>query len=368
MQIEQMNRVAARGTKFRDLTSNEIVQSSAVPGFLAVAEPDSASAGSLDDYFVRHEAELRRELASRGGLLFRGFNVDTAEDFERALRAFGLDLAVDYSFGMTKRTQMGDRVFSSTDFSRHLMIPPHTEMSYSHRRPGWISFFCLQAPGRYGETPCFDMAGVLQHLSGDLRNRLERKVSYIRRIPPKHSLIGQERTILETFGTEDRKQIRSQAAELGTETHWTDDGILETTTILSPITRHPSTGAPCLNAIFTDLAAQAILFERFAGRYGPAERLLIKSLLRLANRTKLARAYETRVDGEPLSEAELRQLFDALFENAVIFHWRQGDVLLLDNIRTGHGRLPFHGKRRIMACFGDMYDLRDGQTPDAGTH
>jgi hypothetical protein len=33
--------------------------------------------------------------------------------------------------------------------------------------------------------------------------------------------------------------------------------------------------------------------------------------------------------------------------------WRSGDLLLVDNIRTAHGRDPFEGTREVLAGLGD---------------
>ena len=48
---------------------------------------------------------------------------------------------------------------------------------------------------------------------------------------------------------------------------------------------------------------------------------------------------------------------DCMFQASVIFEWRQGDLLLLDNIRIGHGRLNVVGSRQILTCFGDAYEI-----------
>ena len=35
-------------------------------------------------------------------------------------------------------------------------------------------------------------------------------------------------------------------------------------------------------------------------------------------------------------------------EHAVVFPWIEGDVLLIDNMLTAHGRNPFRGKRKVV--------------------
>ena len=33
---------------------------------------------------------------------------------------------------------------------------------------------------------------------------------------------------------------------------------------------------------------------------------------------------------------------------SIVFPWREGDVLMLDNMLTAHGRKPFVGKRKVV--------------------
>ena len=45
----------------------------------------------------------------------------------------------------------------------------------------------------------------------------------------------------------------------------------------------------------------------------------------------------------------------ALRAETVTFPWRRGDVLLLDNMLTAHGRRPFTGDRRVLVAMGNSY-------------
>ncbi len=41
---------------------------------------------------------------------------------------------------------------------------------------------------------------------------------------------------------------------------------------------------------------------------------------------------------------------------AVRFDWRQGDVIMLDNMLAAHARDPFEGPRKIVVAMGAMFD------------
>jgi hypothetical protein len=44
---------------------------------------------------------------------------------------------------------------------------------------------------------------------------------------------------------------------------------------------------------------------------------------------------------------------EVLWKHTVVFDWRQGDVLLLDNLAVGHGRKPYRGPRKVLAALID---------------
>jgi hypothetical protein len=62
-------------------------------------------------------------------------------------------------------------------------------------------------------------------------------------------------------------------------------------------------------------------------------------------------------DGEPLTREELRTITAAYDEATVRETWQPGDLLLVDNILTAHGRDPFQGDRKIVVGMGDPVDL-----------
>ena len=76
-------------------------------------------------------------------------------------------------------------------------------------------------------------------------------------------------------------------------------------------------------------------------------------------------AWKTTIRGpQALSRDDLQQITDALFAHATIFRWHAGDVLLIDNIKTAHGRLNIDGKR-VLHVFMSAYIDQKALYPDA---
>jgi alpha-ketoglutarate-dependent taurine dioxygenase len=60
-------------------------------------------------------------------------------------------------------------------------------------------------------------------------------------------------------------------------------------------------------------------------------------------------------DGSPIETSALDEIRGIYEEVALRFDWRQGDVLLLDNFLSSHGREPFTGPRKILVAMAELY-------------
>ena len=57
-------------------------------------------------------------------------------------------------------------------------------------------------------------------------------------------------------------------------------------------------------------------------------------------------------DGKPIEDSVLEEIRHIYQQETVCFPWKSGDVLLLDNLLTAHGRLPFDGSRQVVVAMG----------------
>ena len=63
-------------------------------------------------------------------------------------------------------------------------------------------------------------------------------------------------------------------------------------------------------------------------------------------------------DGSRIESTILDEIRDIYHRSAVIFPWRQGDVMVLDNFLASHGREPYTGPRKILVAMADLYTSR----------
>ena len=82
---------------------------------------------------------------------------------------------MDYKRGMSPRTRLCGKIFSSTDTRPDFPIPLHTEMAYSPNYPQGVVFSCATPAEEGGETPLIDLrkviAGIPDHAIAELERR-----------------------------------------------------------------------------------------------------------------------------------------------------------------------------------------------------
>jgi alpha-ketoglutarate-dependent taurine dioxygenase len=285
-----------------------------------------------------------------GAILFRGFDLRTAEDFHAAAdRCFSGALR-QYLGGVSPRGQIISGVYESTRIPAHLRITLHHEMSYLPHPPRALAFFCEVEPSQGGETPLADSRVIYQRIPAPIRDRFEmhgvryhRHLYGPRRNPVTRALcriIELHTSWMEAFSTNDRSQVERVCAEQGATVRWNWEQSALITNTLPAVRERPETGEKLwFNHVSTFLATPRST--------GLARWLLYHAAFPSPHRRPF---HATLGNGDPIRLAELNGINDAIESATVKFRWQRGDLLLVDNFLVAHGRMPFRGPRRILVA------------------
>lgn len=291
---------------------------------------------------------LAERLLAHGGLLFRGFDRTSVEEFYR-FAATVCDQLVNYVEGSSQRVGVRDKVYTSTEYPPELFVSLHNELSYAHRWPQKILFYCASPPKRGGETPIADSRRVFDLVPPAVRERFaSRGVRYLRNL---HGGRGAGLSWQQVFETDDRAVVEEYCRRGGIDFRWRSDGGLSTSQVRPAIVRHPKTGEP--------------LWFNQVHQFHPSNLGEKEAAALLATtREEDLPIHGAFGDGSPLDREALAAVRDAYDQAMVTFPWQQGDLLLLDNMRVAHGRMPFSGPRKILVAMGDPVgheELGEGQ-------
>lgn len=284
---------------------------------------------------------IEERLLERGAILFRGFGVNSAEQFERFAQAVSSEL-LEYQERAAPRTKMAGNVYTSTEFPPDQIIPLHHEMSYSHNWPSKVLFYCEQPALEGGSTPIAPDREVFRRLNPEIKERfMRKKVMYVRNYGE-----GVDLSWEEAFQTNDRAAVEEYCRQARTEFEWKDNNRLRTRQIRQAVAVHPRTGE-------TVWFNHAHMFHMSS-----LEPSFRASLLEVFSEDELPRnAFYG--DGTAIEESVLDEIRATYREAAVSFPWQQGDVLLVDNFLVSHGRESYVGPRKILVVLTDLYTNKD---------
>jgi alpha-ketoglutarate-dependent taurine dioxygenase len=283
---------------------------------------------------------LNALLQKHGGVLFRGFDIGEASEFEKLIEAIA-GAAFAYRERSSPRHAVSGHIYTSTDYPADQEIFPHNENSYAHAWPMKIFFFCAQPAETGGETPIADTRRVLARISPRTREKFARKkVLYVRNYSPQLGLSWRT-----AFQTDDRAEVEAYCRAAGYQYEWRDGDRLRTRRVGQAVAAHPRTG----ELIWFNHAA----FFHVSTLGDDLRRALLAQFAEedLPNNTYYG-------DGSTIELEVLDELRAAYRGELASFQWRRGDVLLLDNMLVAHSRAPFTGPRRILVGMAEPFDGR----------
>jgi alpha-ketoglutarate-dependent taurine dioxygenase len=344
-------------------------------GLPVVVRPKHGREATTAEYlslFLRENKEWIDIMMLRyGAVFFRDFEIETAQDVEDSVKSYNPNLNDQYRGTSPRNTQGGtEYVFSAAEVPSHWPIAQHIEMSFLPALPKQLYFSALKAPQSIGgETALADFRKVYEDLPKRLRQKLAtKKLRYTRT----HSKSGAKKThdvaaMLgwpEMFGTSDRGEVERLAAEEGMSMRWEgqNNDIFVSEFQSEPFQLHPESNVPVFfnhANVFHWTSFPAELFASFRRTKDwrfltHALKVFARSVVQHGLLRKKMALHVTFGDGTPISIMEMQQIRKAIHKNMVFNRWQKGDLLLIDNMSTSHGRRPTYDKgRNIVVAWSD---------------
>ncbi|MEM6793448.1 MAG: TauD/TfdA family dioxygenase [Acidobacteriota bacterium] len=326
--MARFDRLKGAKRRARTLDASSLVSKKVLGdrGFPLVIEPESPDV-DLIEWIRSRRSELQRDLLAKGALLIRG-GLQGEEGFQKAVAAL-TDRTFDFAGGAATRSRVGKKLYTSTEYPSHLPIRLHNEHCYSNDWPMMLFFFCAVAPEDRGQTPLAHSGQVYRAMPEEIRRRFEEKgVLYVRNYRHRHAWQS-------SYRTEDRREVEAVCRRAGRELEWVGEHELRTWEKRDAVRLHPITGEKVwFNFAHGFHVSRASDFE--SEQSGDrADDVLWPNTAFYG-------------DGSEIDPADLDVVDRTIEENWVLFDWRVGDLVILDNMLVAHGRRPFSGQRRIM--------------------
>lgn len=285
---------------------------------------------------------LDRLIVAHGGIVLRGFALEETADFG-ALTALFPQFAGSYEGGRAPRKAIQGQVMESTRLASSVRLAIHSEMAYMRDYPRRIAFFSRQTAIEGGETIIGDMRGFVVAMPAAIRGRLEQLGTRMTRNfgPPSQALDDSyadmdQRGWNQAFFTDERADVERICAGKGLRPLWHDDGSLTVFNDLEPFVTHPATGQKLYRSVIH--MRPQVEDEARSQAY---------------RRHQKYRTGASLGNGERLSEDEVAQM-EALCDRFTHqWPWRDGDVMILDNLQVWHGRNPYRGPREVQVALLD---------------
>jgi hypothetical protein len=301
------------------------------PEHPVVIKPEhDAKLEALCEYLSANRGYLEAVLLQHGGILFRGFRLNSVEDFRRCADSLGAK-PFTYIGGDSPRTNVAPDVFTATEYPSGEVISLHQEMSYLPRWPRRVLFYCLTPAKHGGQTSIGSGRDVIAALSPDIVNRFrEKRVRYLRHFK---SDIPLGKSWQKTYQTQDRDDLERIVAGQGGELSWLPNGVLRITNTCESLTTHLGTG----EEVWFNQAEQW-----HPSSFDPATRQMLEELV-----GRDAMPHDcTYGDGAPLEQNILEEIRLAMNRAKLLFNWERQDFLVIDNVLMMHGRESYRGERK----------------------
>jgi alpha-ketoglutarate-dependent taurine dioxygenase len=337
-----------------------------IPSIITPENVGSTSIKSLREYVLANATQINAELLKQGAVLFRGFDITDAVAFEQLCLLLEPDLKNDY-LGTSPRNLVKDTkfVFTASELPPHYPIMQHCEMSFLSTAPRKVFFYCTKPALVGGETPLCDFRQVALAMKPALKAVFENRplkliLNYKALSVGTKKSVRQLKSWSEMFNTVDKKIVEQKAAENNIQVEWRKDDSLRLISNHNSFKQHPTSGETVwFNHLQVFHAAGASLeYAHIARRqktmkaYGLSWYLKVNErLAKLNQRPDESAMHVTFSDGGKVPYAYIKEVQKLIWKNMYFLKWQKGDMVMIDNFSTSHGRMPYVGPREVLVTW-----------------
>lgn len=292
-----------------------------------VCPPADMTLDEACSWIQHNKSELENQLAKSGTLLFRGFPVNSAETFDKFSAAFDYpSFLYKDSLSNAVRINFTERVFTANEAPKDVEIYLHHEMAQTPISPDKLFFFCKSAADEGGASPICrsdQLYKALQAQDPELADTFRNKgVKYTTMMPAANDHnSGQGRSWMSTLSVDSISAAESKLKHLGYSWEWQHDGSLKAITPVLPAVKQLKDGT---EVFYNQLIAAYLGWKGV--KENPATAISFG-------------------DDSPIPKEALDLIVTLSAEFTFDVPWKDGDVALIDNQLTMHGRRPFSGDR-----------------------
>jgi len=336
---------------------------------LVIAPRWDASISFLCLFLKQNRAWVDEMVLKHGSVLLRGFEISDGAEFQRSVQSYQPTLNCTYRGTSPRNIIPGTtHVFSAAEVPVYYPIAQHLEMSFLKAPPRQLYFGCIKAAkSAGGETAICDFRAVFKDLDPALKEKLlEKKLRYTRR---QHRFgsrfthdVSDQKGWPEIFGTTSMKEVEKICAADGEEMHWENGDTFVSSWESEAFQLHPVSKEPVWfnhSQVFHWSTFPAELLHAFKRTWEIRYLLhcifvsvvcIIKYMI-LGHKMSLDITFG---DGSPISFWEMEEIRNTIHKNMIYNRWRKGDILLLDNFSTSHGRQPTYDRgRKVVVSWSD---------------
>lgn len=300
---------------------------------------------NLVTWAINNRQFIDTVLLQHRAILFRNFSTNTTSAFHQFVLATSDGELLEYRDRSSPRHEVGEKVYTSTDYPAEQHIFLHNEGTYWLTWPLKIYFGCLISPQQGGETPIADTRKIFERIDPKIRQRfIEKKILYVRNYNDGFGLNWQT-----VFQTNDKNVVEEYCRKNNIELEWKEGDRLRTKQVRKAVAQHPRTG-------------EFVWFNHAAFFHiSTLEQTIRESLLSEFKEEDLP--HNTYYgDGSQIEPSVLDEIRSAYHQEMKTFPWQQGDILMLDNMSVAHGRSPFSGQRKVVVGMAEPHSVKNSSS------